>query len=556
MISTANERVQAAIAHLEEVQRARGEFSQQPRFAPRNTQATFSSVYRWIRQADLEEPPYTTDSRKRDKWLSEFWRKENHLAGVINSVVAIDKNRGWSLIGGRNQVKRYTDILRSVEAGQGWRYYMTQQAQMYYTTDLGALTEIGRDGPNGPLRALYTLDSTKCYLTGKPTTPLAYEGTKDPWRPEDFFRVTSLASFREDQRGLGFCAVSRCLEMAKIMIAVYQHDQEMLGARAPKGLLLLKGVGQEQWNTAMAARTEELNAREQEWFGSVAVLASETDDVDAKLFALSQLPAGFDIEVTTKLIMYAYALAFGYDPIEFWPVEAGSLGRGKETEIQHQKATGKGAADFMLGFQDRLQMQLPETLSFEFEERDQQGMLLEASVIQAWANVANALYQSGMGILTREQAASLLVEQGILPAEWTEIEEDVMSTDESTARLHAIRQRALENESVRRAAALYPHEPIVRYSWPQHRTTVLWERGDEILRRRVWQVVSEVPRALPAPVQRQDEGEILFEGDDFTITQADVEQAIEDGRRRVGDEFAELLTARTLTDEELEQLDE
>lgn len=39
-------------------------------------------------------------------------------------------------------------------------------------------------------------------------------------------------------------------------------------------------------------------------------------------------------------------------------------------------------------------------------------------------------------------------------------------------------------------------------------------------------------------------------------TEDDVEQAIADGRRRVGDEFGDLLTARALTDAEIDALDE
>jgi hypothetical protein len=564
-----------SLEHLEEVrQRAQsGNLSKQPRFQPDSREAMFTSIYHWIRRADLEEPPYQVDSRKRDIWLSEFWKKEAHLAGVINSVVNIDKNRAWAITGGRNQVNRYTNILRQAEGGEGWRYYINQQAQNYYTTDIGAITELGRDGSEGPLRALYTLDSTLCRLTGHYDKPLRYDNTKDPWDAGDFFRVVSLPSSRERYHGLGYCATSRVLEMAKLMIAIYEHDQEMLGARSPKGLLLLKGISQEQWNNAMAARNAELSAREQEWFGSVGVLASEgIDDIDAKLMALSQLPAGFNIETTTNLLMYCYALCFGYDPIEFWPVSAGALGRGRETEIQHEKATGKGGADFMLSFQDRLQMVMPETIVFEFEQRDAQGMVLEAAVIKAWADVANALYMGGTGVLTREQAASLLVENGIIPAEWTETEEDAIATDKRPspggspeAQMHHLRTRALEDERVRRAAALYPHEPIVRTQWPTGRTMVLWQRGEDALGPRVWQVLGDspsvmgkpVPRALlgPAASQRAEEDAVLFEGEDFTITEVDVEQAIEQGHERVGDAFAELLTARALTEAEIDMLD-
>lgn len=542
---TRNERIEAAVARLAQVRREVEIRSRQPRLGTVEPGQFFASVLHWLRRAELDEPPYATDSRDRDRWLSDYWKREPHLAGVVSSVVAIDKNRAWAVTGGRNQVKRVTTMLREAEAGQGWRYYVTQQATNYYTTDMGALTELGREGPEGPVRGLYTLDSTLCRLTGDFARPLAYNNTKDAWAAEDFFRVVSMPSPREEYHGLGFCAVSRALELTKLMVAVYEHDQEMLGARSPKGLLLLKGISQEAWNDAMQARDADLTAREQEWFGAVAVLASQgIDDIDAKLVALSQLPAGFDMEKMTNLLMYGYALCFGYDPIEFWPVQAGALGRGRETELQHEKATGKGGADFMLSLQDQLQMALPPTVLFEFEQRDAKGMILEAEVIAAWVNVANALYQSGTGILTREQAASLLAQNGIIPPEWTEQEEDSVGTDSEAARAAEWRRRAREDERVLRAAVQYPDEPIVRVEWPTGRQMLLFARGQELLGARVW----------ARPVRRADD-EVLYEGEDFTITDADVTRAIEDGRRRVGDEFAELLDAQPLSDEEIGALD-
>ena len=551
MKTTQNERVTSAVERLgEAIERAT--LSRQPRFAAGDRQEFFGSVLKWLRRAEMEEPPYQADSRPRDAWLRDFWRREPHLAGVLHSVVAIDQNRHWTLTGGRNQVRRYTEILQQAENGAGWRHYAGLQALSYYTADIGAITEIGREGRYGPLRALFHVDPARCRLTGKADRPLAYDKTKQAWRPEDFFRMASLASTDEEMYGLGLCGVSRALELAKLMAGVYEHSLEKLGSRAPKGLLLLKGISQEQWKEAMTSREAALEGLERDYYGAVAVLASMgMDDMDAKLVALSQLPDGFDLKTWTDLTMYGFALCFGYDPIEFWPVQAGSLGRGRETEIQHMKATGKGAASFMRSHQDQLQMRLPPSLLFEYEQRDQTGLLLEADVTQAWATVAKTLYEQGMGVLTRQQAMSVLAEQGVIPREWTTLEEDAEASDTGEMDLGAgeqeERQRLLETEPVQRAIARFPDEPIVRYEWPRGRMTMLWRRGDEAVARR--------RRAVSPPplVQRQDD--VLYQGDDFTVTENDVEQAIRAARERVGDEFGDLLEARPLTDEESETLD-
>lgn len=165
-------KTKAAKEALEVIERAQT-LSKQPRLSTVDKERMFASVYKWLKSEAQNEPKYQSNSKDRDKWLSEAWMKEPHIAGVINSVTAIDRNRDWSLTGGRNVVNRYNNILRDSEAGEGWRYFAGRAALSFYTSDLGAVTEIGRDGPDGPARAFYNVDPTKCILTGNAATPLS-----------------------------------------------------------------------------------------------------------------------------------------------------------------------------------------------------------------------------------------------------------------------------------------------------------------------------------------------------------------------------------------------
>lgn len=508
--------VREAIEHLERVRDQT--LSQQPRYQNKKPNAGnfFSSVMRWTNSAKLEEPEYLVDSRKRDTWLSQFWTQEPHWAGVLSSVNMIDANRGWSLVGGRNQVLRFIPVLRDADDGAGWRQYISQQSTAFYTTDIGALTEIGRDGRDGPMRAIYHLDPTKCYLTDNRRTPLKYDGVEDPWNKEDYFRLVSMKNIMEKYRGLGLSATSRVLDMSKIMLAVYNHELEMLGSRAPKGLMLLQNISQGQWEEAMKVRDARLDSDMQKYYNAVAVIAQEgVDSIDAKLVALSQLPDGFDIEVFTNLLMYAYALCIGYDPIEFWPVQAGQLGRGRETDIQHRKGTGKGGLNFMLAMQEAIQNELPETLHFEFEQRDQEGVLLDAKVAQAWSDVVMTLRGKarsttpgpdnpegdgtttldGMeSVISVEEARALLVMHGVLPETWTATEEEAKATDMKEVE----RQKLLENDSVRRAVYQFPNEPIIEYTWSANKTKgktrIIFEQASDLLRAERFSVIK--PQAL------------------------------------------------------------
>lgn len=549
---TRDERLYQALGAVESaIQRATDEVSsKQSRFV--DPTRFFHSFLRWQQLANLEAPPYLADSRERDTWLRSFWKRSPHLSGVINSVVAIDKNRGWWLTGGRNQVNRYNNILRDAEDGAGWRDFISFASQSYYTADIGCIVEIGRLDAPGPLAAIYNVDPAACRLSGDPEFPLHYydQGGTQEWSAEDFFRVISMRSTDQRMNGLGYCAVSRAIELVSIMVAIYEHDKEQLGAKAPRGLLLLHNLTEDQWASAMEARKANLTARERQYYADIDVLAGFGPDApDAKLIALSQLPDNFDLEISTQLMMYGIALCFGYDPIEFWPVNAGALGRGRETDIQHRKGTGKGGLDFIFGFQDRLQRELPDSLLFQFEERDAEGEMLDAGIEKAWADVAAVL--TGSDILSRDEVRSYLAEKGVIPAEWTEVADEESVTDEGERRMVRIRDELMQSEHVRRAIHRYPTEPIVRLHWPTGKEVVVWESGDEAMKRRAWSVPvlpdSERPAILRPRVQRQTE--VLYEDDEVTITSDDVEDAIAEAADLVDKRFSELLRAEPEDDE-------
>lgn len=567
------------MAALEQVERAASNpKSKQPRFGKKPDDGNFyNSVMKWVDYAKDSEPIYKGDSRARDKWLSSFWRTEPHLAGVIASVNSIDSNRGWTLTGGRNQVQRFTKVFRHANNGAGWRRYISQQSSSYYTTDLGAITETERDGKRGPLANIYHLDPTKAYLTGDRKGPLMYDKNAESWTDDDFFRLVSMERIEEDYNGLGLCAVSRVLDMSKIMLAIYNHELESLGARAPRGLLLLQNIGQNQWVEAMKTRDAQLDSDMRKYYQAVAVIAQEgVDSIDAKLVALSQLPENFNIEVFTNLLLYAYALCIGYDPVEFWPVQQGTMGRGRETDIQHRKGTGKGGLNFMLAYQDQMLDQLPDSLSFEFEQRDQEGEILDAEVSQAWANVVATLYGGGAStapgpagakggdgqaptpppaqkkepndssvvpaanqakplpsskpLLSWEEARQLLVIKGVIPPTWTEMEEDVASTDAKNLEERTRRDLLLSDDRIMQAIHQFPNEPIVRHTWdsnhPKGRTQILFRNREDALRMTRYSILKPEPAALIPDFSQQvsieEEEETVIEGE---WTETDIEIA-------------------------------
>lgn len=523
-------------------------YSSQPRFQE-NVRRVFNDFF----SRDLsficdEVPEYSTNSRKRDEWLIKFARSEPHLIGALQQAVSIDVNRGWELIGGRNQVNRFRAALHNYWGAPGlvgWRNGISVTSSSFYNTDINSIVELGRDGKGGPVRGFYHVDPTRCSLTGDMDFPLKYyNGSKyDYWSYEDFIRISSLPDTREKFNGLGFCAVSRCLNLALTMWAVNRHDQESLAARAPKGLLLVTGYSEQDWEDAMEAREEDLTSRERAYFGGVAVLATTaTEGIDAKLIALSQLPKELNRKEFVDLTMYGYALAFGYDPSEFWPVQFGSLGRGDEANLQSEKATAKGGLSFALGFQDQIQQVLPDTVLFQFQERDDRGELIAAEVKQekaTFVKIMAEMRETTNQVFTNEQIMQLAIEEGLIPAEWSDEIEDTTATDEGEVRTQSYRDWLLERPEIHNMIRSMPDEEIVRYIYTPYNERVLtvWDRASNAVDRKLY----------PVKKTRQDEEEILYESPDgeIVITVSDVDRAIETAFDR-DQETGELLTAEVI----------
>lgn len=540
---------------------------------------SFGTILQWA--ADTP-PPYEPDTRELDRWLVEFVRREPHMGGVVAQATSLVRNRGWSLTGGRNTVTRAKTMMHDADRrdgaprGEGYRHYITRIARSYYIPNIGAISENGRDAPprmadgtvtSGPLRAMWSTDPTRFRLRPYGTKahplskyPLAYypqKGKVQYWTHADYFRVVANPSLDDRMMGAGYSPVAIARELAEIMTAVYAYDKEQLGARAPRGLLLLQNIDEEMWRASMAGRKIELDAEMRERYGGLAVLAQMgLDQIDAKIIALSSLPAEFDRREMIDLLMYLYALVFGFSPDEFWPVQGGSFGRGAEARLGVEQATRKGDMDFFSAFQEKLQAELPAIVLLEYEERDDRGRRIEADIAEVHARIAQTLYEAGQNglegsLLTKQQAISYLVSQDIkgIEPEWSDAIEDITAEDTDIVRVRRLKERLLDTSEqvrtamkwqerkVKRSAATGEYD-IVRYQWPSTRVQTLWPASE-------WphyQNLHPVPRHVKRAVLFRDEETGLV------ITDDDVDTAVSDGSGRLGDEFAQILEAEAAND--------
>ena len=376
-------------------------------------------------------------SQGRGEKLREFARQEPILAGAVATMSGKATALDWKVEGGRNRVRRYHDLLGEAEDGQGWSYFLDRLVQDYVATDLGGVIELGRDGKGGPVAGIFNLDSTACSLTGNAQAPVKYSPKVGNSRtiallPGEYARVVDMPSNDESKFGLGFCAVSRALKAAKVLMALYQYEEEQLNDLPPQGIASITGMTAPEVKQAFDLYQAKREAKEQMTFKGVlwlAATANALQPIDVKLTPFANLPDHFDKEKAMTLYVYTLALDFGVDVREFWP--ASQTGATKaEAEIQHQKAKGKGFGRLLSDVERAVNWEvLPDGLSFAFDQQDSEDDLLRQQVHKESVELVRRLWEpvmTGDGIITTAEARRWLVEQGVLP-EWLAGTVDVTS---------------------------------------------------------------------------------------------------------------------------------
>ncbi|GAB4514045.1 MAG: hypothetical protein Kow0047_25780 [Anaerolineae bacterium] len=408
--------------------------SRQPRLAQTRDVTTYILTLWEAAREDI--PPWGSPGRAEK--LREFARAEPILAGALSSMVSKCISLDWQIIGGRNRVRRYHEILSEAEDGAGWSYFLDRWTQDYLTTDLGGVIELAREGRNGPVAALYNIDSARLILTGNASVPLRYypavgDPRAIPLYPGDFSRIVDMASPDERRFGLGYCAVSRALKAARVLLALYQYEEEQLLDLPPKGIVAITGMTMPEVQEAFRLYEARRKARDQTTFKGVLWLAAQANplqNIDVRVTPFSTLPDHFDKEQSITLYVYTLSLDFGVDVREFWPASQAGATKA-EAEIQHQKAKGKGFGRMLMVIERAVNWDvLPPGLEFRFDNVDSEDDLLRETIRARVIDNVRRLWEpspvTGEGLIDRIEARRLLRELGAAP-EW------VADTDEATA---------------------------------------------------------------------------------------------------------------------------
>lgn len=334
-------------------------------------------------------------SPQRDMELDAFWRSEDHIAGAVYNMVAKMVAIPFKIVPRDTTVKRYVEQAKRYEAilledsgiGHGWETEYHKFITDMLTQDNGGFLLVGGEGnANGPIfgepAGIMCLDSERCTRTGDKKYPVKYlhdDGREYALHATRVIFRSQMPSARRAMYDVGFCAISRMIHTGQHLLDIARYEQEKLGSRPLRALMIGSGItGQQIYEAIAQAEMEADNRGLENYSGIVAMGSTEKAEVDVK--DMASIPDGFSKEQSVTLAMFTIALALGVDARELWPASASGATKA-DALIQHLKARSKGPGQIIGAVEQMFNsIYLPEHLSFVFDWIDDEQDKAQAEI--------------------------------------------------------------------------------------------------------------------------------------------------------------------------------
>lgn len=414
----------------------------------------------WMARAGQNVSPWWSPAR--DKSLRNFWKRGDHLSGAVYTmtskmtaipfkVVPRDPSIKEDVI----EAKRLTDILRgSAQFGDGWINFFSKFVEDLLTCDNGAFAEvIGPGRKDGPLTGMpYSvahLDSFRCQRTGNAEYPVIYHDVDGRMYKLHYTRViftSQMSSPIAEMNGVGFCAVSRCINVSQTLMDILIYKQEKLGSRPHRVVLITQGgLDPSDVQSAFQLAESSMDSQGLSRYSKV-VVAGNAAMPEAKLdkIELSELPDGFSEETSIVFGMAAVALAFGVDARELFPAMSAGATRA-DALLAHLKQRGKGPGQIIqtveMAFDTKY---LPPRLAFVFDFQDDAEDRQRAEIRQLRANRRTQDMNTG-AVTTRVMREQMLEDGDITESQFVrmELEDGRLPDGSSVLTMFYTKNRAL-----------------------------------------------------------------------------------------------------------------
>src|SRR4030042_5550269 len=281
---------------------------------------THMSMLLWMATAGQLIAPWW--SRRRDMDLRRFWMSSDHLSSAIYTTIAKltavpfrVEPRDPAVRSQRMQAELFQQMLyEGSEFGMGWMELWSKALLDIFTQDNGMFIEVIGEGKKtgpivGPVLGLAHLDAAYCTRTGSPEFPVYYQdpdGTVYRLHRSRVLYASQLPTPLVEMYGIGFSAVSRCVNNAQHLIDISTYEQEKLGSRPKRQILITKGgLDPEEVDLAFRQANSTMDSENLTRY-SKAVLLGNADipDADLSVIDMASAPDGFDKESSITLGMF------------------------------------------------------------------------------------------------------------------------------------------------------------------------------------------------------------------------------------------------------------
>lgn len=341
-----------------------------------------SNILSWLVNAGDTTPPWW--SRARDRYLMSMWMNSDHLStAVYNSIAKISQipfrviSRDQSDPEMNEKARKLEYRLRTAsEFGKGWEVAYKKYILDLITKDNGGFLEVMGAGPKtgpiiGGVVGLRHLDSMRCTRTANPEFPVIYESENGGRYKMHYSRViyaSQMPSSRSEMNEVGFCAVSRAVEVAKTLMDMTVYNQERLGGRPHNQILIGRQITAAQLRDVLRAVDAELDSRGFRRYAKTVVVGGKSQDIDIKKVDLTH-DAPFDQLNATNLGMYLISSAFGMDVAELWPTNMAS-GSKEEANLK-RRSRGRLPSQITSHTKEQFDLKvLPPSMEMVFDFRD------------------------------------------------------------------------------------------------------------------------------------------------------------------------------------------
>lgn len=402
----------------------------------------------WMARAGNMISPWWSPSR--DKGLRNFWKRGDHLAGAVYTMTSKMTAIPFKIVPRDPSVKedviearKLTEMLRgSAQFGDGWVVFFSKFVEDLLTCDNGAFAEVIGPGPkDGPLTgAPYSvahLDSFRCQRTGNAEFPVIYHDVDGRMYKLHFTRViftSQMASPIAEMNGVGFCAVSRSVNVAQTLMDILIYKQEKLGSRPHRVVLITKGgLDPSDVQSAFQLAESSMDSQGLSRYSKVVVAGNAAmPEAGLDKIELSELPDGFSEETSITFGMAAIALGFGVDARELFPAMSAGATRA-DALLAHLKQRGKGPGQIIstveMAFDTKY---LPPHLAFVFDFQDDAEDRQRAEIRQLRANRRTLDMNTG-AVTTRVMREQMLEDGDITESQFIRMElEDGRLPDNSS----------------------------------------------------------------------------------------------------------------------------